>query len=134
MNVHFDQPIQYEEVYYAETYTLGYTVNPVAIRPTLFQKTISWSDTSRGTSKKIEKIRFIPEDSNPLLSAETDTSKRAIPDAIHILTPEGEQLSLVRLTLQVYNDNVRERVAGKPVFHSDDEIRNHFLKTNFDLY
>ncbi|CRX37545.1 hypothetical protein [Estrella lausannensis] len=134
MSISFDQPVQYEEVYYAETLTRGYTVNPLAIRPTLFQNTISWGDTSRGTSKKIEKIVFVPESSNPLLSTGSDTSDREVPEAIHILTLEGEQLSLIRLTLQVYNENVRDRVAGKPVFQSDKEVRDHFLKTNFDLY
>lgn len=131
MNIHFDQPVQIEEVYFAESLTRGYSVNPLAIKPTLYRDSISWGDTARGTSKKIAKIAFVPESSTP---SGTEASPSKIPEAIHIQTPEGELLSLTRLTLEVYNENVRERVAGRPEFQSDKEVHDHFIKTNFEAY
>lgn len=114
-------PVQYEDVYYVESAKKDSVINPIAIRPTIVGERIEWADTSRGTYRKFKQIQIIPEN-------------QGSPEKIHILAKDDEQITLVRLTLDVYNRFLKHRVAGQPAFTSDNEVKQHYLTTNFDLY
>lgn len=114
--------ITYNRVYYVESSELR---NPIAIRPHLINEYMEWEDTSRGSHAKIKKIRFTPF---------SKKDPKSIPDKIEIVTMEGEIVTLHKLTLNLYNDKVKEFVAGKPDFKTDDELQNYYLNTNFQIY
>lgn len=112
---------QYDEVYYVETSSKNIPINPIAIRPSVQGNIIEWADTSRGTYRHFRHIKLEPE-------------SRETPEKIHIQTDKKEEITLTRLTLDVYNRYLRHRVAGSPAFASDEEVKKHYLNTNFDLY
>ncbi len=117
---------QYEMVYYV--YSDNRLFNPIAIRPQIAGKTITWGDTSRGTYLEIKEIELIPE------AEKLPVAEENPPREIVIITPDGSRIKLVKLTKDVYEQYVRERVAGKPEFESDDAVQQYYLKTNFDVY
>lgn len=114
--------VTYNQVYYVESPNVR---NPVAIRPHIKDDIIEWEDTGRGDYAAINKIRFTP---SPKEHPET------IPEKIEVITPQGEPITLHRLTLQLYNDEVRDYVAGKPKFSTEDELQKYYLTTNFQTY
>jgi hypothetical protein len=118
-------PIVYQDVYYVEPSSAG-PFNPVAIRPTIDEqeKTIYWEDTSRGTSCRYTKIHITLPSS--------DTTNQT-PVKIQVTTSRGDVI-LQKLTLDIYNKYVKDRVAGRPTFHYDEEVRDYYLQTEFQLF
>lgn len=114
--------ITYNQVYYVES---PYIRNLVAIRPHIKDDLIEWEDTDRGSHASIEKIRFTPSPKE---------HPEAIPEKIEIITNEGEPITLRKLTLPLYDKEVREYVAGKPKFESEEELQKYYLDTNFQDY
>lgn len=108
---------QYNHVYYVEKQKGERSFSPVAIQPVVSGKRIEWQDTSRGICLEITNINF-----------EEDEEK------IDIVTTDGEAITLVMLTLELYNEKVKRHVTGSPEFHSTEELQNYYLRTNFDLY
>ncbi|CRX37547.1 hypothetical protein [Estrella lausannensis] len=116
-----NNPVRYEDVYYVESLKKDSYINPIAIRPTIVGERIEWADTSRGTYRKFKQIQVMPEN-------------QLSPERINILAKDDEEITLTRMTLDVYNRFLKHRVAGQPSFNSDEELKQHYLTTNFDLY
>jgi len=119
-------PTTYEQVYYVDAPEKMH-MNPVAIRPKIRENRIEWEDTSRGTTFRTKKIEIL----NPKTA---EAGEKSVPNEIEILTGKDETITLQLLSLKIFNEKVRDRVAGKPEFHSDQELREYYLYTNFETY
>lgn len=117
----------YLDVYYVETTNEEMPVNPIAIRPSIDGKKILWEDTSRGTSRTFTHIKKISSQSG-------SEGTNAAPDKIVFSTPKGETITLTKMTLKLYNEFLKTRVAECPDFDSDEAVKKHYLRTNFELY
>jgi len=115
------QPITHEDVYFVQSSNKEIPLNPIAIRPTIYEKRIEWEDTGRGTARQFSKLDLTP-------------GKSSTPEKITIQTTRNETITLSRLTLDIYNRILKKYVAGSPEFSSDEAIKQHYLKTNFDVY
>ena len=111
-----NQDINY--VYYVEN--PDRIMNPVAIRPHIRPDSAWWEDTSRGTSVKIAKIELEMQGSG------------TPPSKITIETKDHQHITLTALTLDIFNAKVREHVAGKPVFQTEEMLIDFYMKTNFE--
>lgn len=117
--------ITYEHVYYVEA---NQYTNPIAIRPKIRNKRIEWEDTSTwGTSFRIVSIRTVPPES-------LDPSHPTPPQSIEITTEEGFVIVLKELTVPIYNEKLKEWVAGSPEFKNDEELQHYYLTTDFGAY
>ena len=110
---------RYNQVYYVET-DERMIVNPVAIKPAVFTSRIEWMDTSRGQVVQLGNI-----------SSETGKSDEA-PILIEITSESGEHYRLRKLTLDLYNQYVKERVMLPPDFHSDEAVQKFYLEADFE--
>jgi hypothetical protein len=122
------QPICFESVYYVES-SNDLSLDGMAIRPTIKQDRISWEDTGRGRSFQFNQINLIPEDINYL-----DMDKKIIPGRINFTTVRGKKIQLAVLTLAIFNNKIKDSVAGPLNFQSDEELINYYLNTNFFTY
>ncbi len=111
----------YDQVYYVESLE-GNPVNPVAIRPEIFDSHVQWLDTSKGKVVELSKIDNM------------DQLGKAPPDVIKITAKNGEHFTLVKLTLDVYNEKVKNRVMLPPSFASDEAVQNFYLTADFEPY
>ena len=111
--------LSFEHIYYVECKERA--LNPLAIRPELQQGRVLWEDTSRGTDVKVQKIAL-------------DFGGQEYPKAIDISTTQNLNIRLTLLTLDIYNKNVKHRVAGKPEFPNEESLISYFLNTNFENY
>jgi len=117
-------------VYYAEAY--GCVINPIAIRPNFKENQCTWEDTSdRVHTTTLKKILGITQ------SESTPIEWQQCPTRVDMWL-QGEKptkkISFTLLTLQIYNDKVRDLVAGNLKFKSDDEVQSYFLTTNFSRF
>jgi hypothetical protein len=111
---------QYNSVYYVES-SGDKILNPVAIRPEIFKDRIQWLDTNRGTIIKLGKI-----DNLDLINGQSS------PELIEITSAREDHYRLIKLTLDIYNNQVTSRVANPPSFGSDEEVQNFYLNTDFE--
>jgi hypothetical protein len=121
MNV---ERVMYERVYYVEDENSSTPLNPIAIRPTIQDKKISWEDTSRGQKIKVADIKLEYE----------DPKIKKFPKQIIILSDQGDKIILKELDVPLYNEKVKEYVVGKPSFNKDAELQGYFLTTNFEAF
>ena len=114
-----NQDINY--VYYVEN--PNRIMNPIAIRPHIRPDSAWWEDTSsHGTSVKVAKIDLeVKEPSKP-------------PAKITIDTKDNQHITLTALTLDIFNTKVRDNVAGRPSFESDEKLIDYYMRTNFEVY
>ncbi len=112
------QPVTYEAVYYVQSDEDNLKVNPIGIRPHIVKNMVWWDDTNptRGTSFTVRKV---------------DAATGNKPEKIEILTDDGKKVTLTYLTLDIYNKNIRNKVPGKPSFHTDKELQDFYLTTDF---
>lgn len=114
--------VSFNGVYYVES---SISREPVAIRPHLKNHFMEWGDTSRGSHVELDSIKFTPSPRE---------QPGSIPEKIEILSKRGEKLTLIFLSLELYNNKVKKRVAGRPEFNSQEELQNYYLNTNFQAY
>jgi hypothetical protein len=109
--------VQFKDVYYVTSDDPKSSFNPIAIKPEFREsiKTALWGDTSKGKSVRYK-------------SYEVDDPKN--PEKITIVT-ESEVITLVRLTLDIYNKFLKRHVAKQPSFSSDEELREFYLNHDF---
>lgn len=110
--------IIFQQVYYVESKRPR---NPVGIRPYIEKDLIEWENTSSGSYVRFSKISITPQESK-------------LPDEIKVITVDGEKITFRKLTLELYNQRVKEFVAGSPDFASDEDLQNYYLETNFQAY
>lgn len=108
------EPITFNHVYYVESDSIP--LNPIAIDPTIIKMTIAWDDTSKGKTIEFTEIKY--DEENP-------------PKKIEIIVGE-KHLSLISLSLEIYNQFVRHRVAGEIEFNSDQAVQDYYQKTSFE--
>lgn len=117
-------------VYYA--HGVGCAVNPVVIRPTFVEDKALWEDTSdRSKSFVLEKIFGLPSPD----SGGERLDWQQCPSMIRFRVQTDKKKAIIELTLmtlEVYNEKVRQQVAGSPVFHSDRDVQSYYLNTNFN--
>jgi|HubBroStandDraft_6_1064221.scaffolds.fasta_scaffold2372995_1 hypothetical protein len=109
--------IQFKDVYYVTSNDPKSSLNPIAIKPEVREsiKTALWEDTSKGKSVRYK-------------SYQVDDPKT--PQKITIIT-DYEVITLVRLTLDIYNKFLKQHVAKQPSFSSDKELREFYLNHDF---
>lgn len=112
-------PEEQNQVYYVDSSKFPLALNPMAIRPKIHEGFIEWEDTSHGT---LVEFRSIKRESTPHGNKISIEAKRG---GIVILMP---------VTLEIFNKNVKEIVAGSPVFQSDQELKEYYLNTDFYAY
>lgn len=98
---------------------------PLAIRPEIKADNIHWDNTeSRGISKHFDDIMITPSDS----SVEKSTPR------VIIFLDKAEMVTLTLLTREIFDENVKSRVAGGNEMHfdSDAALQDYYLKTNFN--
>lgn len=116
-----DVKYSFNQVYYVQA-DPGNPVNPVAIRPEIFDDHIQWMDTSKGKIVRLERVDNIESFGN------------TTPDVIKITGKGGEHYTLKKLTLDIYNTNVKSRVMLPPSFNSTEEVQNFYLTADFEPY
>ena len=112
----------YDAVYHAVGQ--GCLVNPIAIRPSFGDHDAQWNDTTeRMAHIGFSKILGLPQ------SRENRERTSCCPKRIVlILNATGAStITLELLTLQIYNECVRAKVAGQPSFQTDEELQSFFL-------
>lgn len=123
-----EKKIQFQGVYYLETQNPG--MNPIAIRPEMTPSDyVAWEDTGHGRILRFDKIFFDGIDLDSL-----DSKKIAdTPKVIKFISKQGDNFSLVLLTLKIFNDLLKEHVAcgGSLNFKDDRELQDYYLKTDF---
>lgn len=97
--------------------------NLVAISPRIRNERLEWEDTGRGTSVSIKEILF---------SMKLTKENLEIPQQIEVLTEEGEEITLTYLTIELYDEKVKDFVAGQPDFINTEDLQVYYLTTNFD--
>ena len=98
-------------------------LDPIAIRPTFESLQVMWEDTGPGTILDMKKSNISSE-----------SKKAKLPEKIKIETDDGKHITLIKMTLNLFNKHVRNQAAGNPDFHSDSELQEYYLNTNFDYY
>lgn len=125
-NVQSPRPVTFEQVYYVDgTQAASIPLNPIAIRPSIFNNKIKWFDTGRGRVIEATQIKCEP-------SAPIDATHP--PEAISIQIATGEKIVLRVLNLSTYNSKLKDHVEGQPEFDSDQELKKFYLNTNFEMY
>lgn len=99
--------------------------NPLAIRPRMDGDHVSWEDTSRGTSVEVKQV-----------VVENDQKLTVPPERVKLILKNEEEITLVFLTNQLFNQTVCKKVAGGGLlkFPSDEAVQKYFLDTNFNSY
>ena len=110
----------YDQVYFVEA-PKNMPMNPVAIRPEIFESKVHWLDTSRGVILELGQIDNM------------DTLDETPPEVIEITTQKGYHIRLKKLTLDIYNKSVKSRVMGSPSFKSDKDVQNFYLDSDFEI-
>ncbi|MCH9609205.1 MAG: hypothetical protein S4CHLAM45_04280 [Chlamydiales bacterium] len=113
----------FDAVYFVSYNDPKLRLDPIAIRPTFESHHVIWEDTGRGTSLNLKKINISSE-----------SKKAKSPEKIEIETKNGKHITLTKMTLNLFNEQVRNQAAGNPDFHSDSELQEYYLNTNFDYY
>ncbi len=106
-----------EAVYHVLSSDKEETVNLIAIRPTYNNDLIVWEDTGRGTIYSLKEPLQFPANE--------------IPDQIIFKAKNGNTYTLTKMTVERYNQYVREHAAGMLSFTTDEELQSYYLNTNF---
>lgn len=112
--------MKYEDVYYVEAENKKH-LNPIAIRPKIFEDHIEWDDTSRGGFAKYKEIKMEP----------SSGGSKENPNKIIVKTNEGDRIIFCRLNLDIYNDKVKEWVYDQPEFKSEKDLKEFYLDGMF---
>ncbi len=106
-----------EAVYHVQSSDKEEVVNLIAIRPTYNKDLIVWEDTGRGTIYSLKEPLEFPANETP--------------DLISFKAKNGNTYTLTKMTIERYNQYVREHAAGMPNFATDEELQNYYLNANF---
>lgn len=120
-----EEPVQLRGVYYMESQNPN--MNPIAIRPGLTPPDyVAWEDTGNGRIVRFSKILFDGQE------PETIAPDR-IPEKIEITSQDGNDYKLVKLTIQIFNEKLKNIVAGGASlnFNNDQELQEYYLKADF---
>lgn len=109
-------------VYFVQSRDLS--VNPIAIQPCFplsEHRVIGvgdawWEDTSRGTVVHLKKASM--DAHNP-------------PETITLVDNEGHTLLLKKLSLELYNEHVKDLVGGQLEFKNTEELQEFYKNTTF---
>lgn len=112
-----------EAVYFVSCDDPKLRLDPIAIRPTFESSRVMWEDTGPGTILDMKKSNISSE-----------SKKAKLPEEITIEMDNGKHITLTKMTINLFNKHIRERAAGNPDFHSDSDLQEYYLNTNFDYY
>ena len=115
-------------VYYLES--RNQNMNPIAIRPEVTSPNyMAWWDTSNGRIIRASKILL---DGNEI-NLQNPPVNLDPPEKIELISESGEKFELVRLTNQIFNEKLRDIVAGGKYLHfeTDQELQDYYLTTDF---
>lgn len=112
-----------EAVYFVSSDDPNLQLDPIAIRPTFESRRVMWEDTGPGTILDMKKSNISSE-----------SKKAKLPEKIKVETENGKHITLTKMTLKVFNKQVRNQTAGNPDFHSTSDLQEYYLNTNFDYY
>ena len=117
--------VHFDGVYYLESQNPN--MNPLAIRPEVTPPDYAaWDDTANGRIMHCAKVLI-----NGVELKESAGQPEVAPDRIEVIDNKGMIFKLVKLTTQLFNERLRDHVAGGPElqFSSDQELQDYFLKT-----
>lgn len=104
--------------------------NPVAIKPTFNENKhlAFWEDTSEKG-----KVIYYTEKFFDSVS-EKEIKNGQIPQKISIIANDQKKYSLLYLTKQIYDENVKTQVYNPLDFENDSEVQKYYLETDFSGY
>lgn len=106
--------------------------NPIAIRVKIHPPHfIVWEDTNHERGFQFSKILF--DGHPPLSTLPKEIQGDEIPQTIEATSETGELYKLVKLTVKIFNQKLKNRVAGGKSldFKEDSELQEYYLTTNF---
>ncbi len=118
------KPIVFNTVYYVTSSDPTEVVNPIAIRPACTNEAVFWEDTGRGTYFQYQDLHLNLQDYQK-------TPQPVPPEEFSFVAKNGHTYTLTKLTLALFNQEVRHKAAGHPLFSSDQELQTYYLQTNF---
>lgn len=123
----------YDKVYYVESDNPQSSRSPIAIQPQLDLFQVIW-DTNTSSKETTIAIKTLEIDSKKI--THFHELPNLAPRTIKILSTSGEIISLTLLTLQIFTEHVKTKVAGERNlnFTSDQEVQDYYLNTNFKSY
>ncbi len=124
------QPTYFKGVYYLESQNEH--MNPIAIVPELTPPDyVAWNDTSNGRILRFSKIILDGKELEGNLEKFVEGEK--VPSIIEVVDKKGEVYKLVKLTVAIFNETLKKRVAGGDSlnFKSNEELQDYYLKTDF---
>lgn len=100
----------------------------IAICPEINQEIqrVLWRDGERGRIVDYEKLK----DLEIVFSKanEGSTLTKEMPSKVTVIDQRNSSLYVLKpLTLQIYRENIKERLSGRPDFESDKEMTDFFL-------
>lgn len=98
---------------------LDTSTNQVAICPKIIQ------------SKSGDKTSIVWETNSPRPKAVETKSISTTDHDITICTKDNASIHLIKLTLAIYNERVKLKVANLPDFDSDENVQEYFKNINF---
>lgn len=114
-------PITLEGVYYVESPNVP--MGRLAIRPSFLQKQATWDDTASGMIVHLDA-------SSPHWKEVSEKKPNALLEKIDLIFRK-HQVTLRFLTLELYNEKLKSKVAGHPAFSSTEELQKYYLNTDF---
>lgn len=123
-------PTYFKGVYYLESQNPS--MNLIAIVPEIVAPNyFSWGDTSNGRTVRFSKIKINGEEMKANLGLNVEG--KDLPERIEILAINGNLYKLVKLTIDIFNKELKERVAGGEGlnFNSEEELQSYYLQTDF---
>ncbi|NGX59824.1 MAG: hypothetical protein KR126chlam3_00981 [Chlamydiae bacterium] len=116
-------PVSLEGVYYVES--PGRPLGHIAIRPKFREQDVEWDDTSTGISMRLDPTSHHWEQ----LKSQAPNSH--LEKIAFVYSKQKKQITLRYLTLELYNEKLKSKVAGKPSFSSTEELQKYYLSTDF---
>lgn len=102
-------------------------VGHIAIRPTFSLHKAKWEDTSaHGMIVHLAQSSFNVE--------EYKKQPSVLPEKIVLISRDTETFTLQPLTLELYNEKIRDRAVGNKKFASTEELQKFYLDQDFMRY
>lgn len=127
----------YDHVYYVESASQDFRVNPIAIKPTFKEDgSVEWQDApNHARCFKTSKVNFTYSPSTSLTDATKDPIKIEVVVKV-LVNPRKREfiertLNLTIMDLDTYNKKVKDHQAGALDFKSTEALQKYYLETEF---
>src|ERR1700753_1007897 len=100
-----EHKVNFDGVYYLESQNPH--MNPIAIRPELTPSDYAaWEDTSNGRIIHFSKVILDGQE------LQAEPAQPTVPNRIEFIDTKGQSFKLVKITVALFNEKLKGRVAG----------------------